>query len=67
MKKGKYSEAFASYIFIRVLTEGLNMIALDKPANLEEFFEWVEKLPVVKGVKGGKFLSSSWDTLPSTF
>ena len=48
-EKGKYSEAFASYIFIRVLTEGLNMIALDKPANLEEFFEWVEKLPVVKG------------------
>ncbi len=42
-------EAFISYVFIRILTEGLNMNSLNKPKNLEEFFEWIEDLPTVKG------------------
>jgi CRISPR-associated protein Csh1 len=42
-------EAFISYVFIRILTEGLNMNSLNKPKNLEEFFKWIEDLPTVKG------------------
>ena len=42
-------EAFISYVFIRILTEGLNMKSLNKPENLEEFFKWIEDLPTVKG------------------
>jgi CRISPR-associated protein Csh1 len=42
-------EAFISYVFIRILTEGLNMNSLNKPKNLEEFFKWIEELPTVKG------------------
>jgi CRISPR-associated protein Csh1 len=42
-------EAFISYVFIRILTEGLNMNSLNKPENLEEFFKWIEDLPTVKG------------------
>jgi CRISPR-associated protein, Csh1 family len=42
-------EAFVSYVFIRILTEGLNMKSLNKPENLEEFFKWIEDLPTVKG------------------
>jgi len=42
-------EAFISYVFIRILTEGLNMKSLNKPKNLEEFFKWIEELPTVKG------------------
>jgi CRISPR-associated protein Csh1 len=42
-------EAFVSYVFIRILTEGLNMNSLNKPENLEEFFNWIEDLPTVKG------------------
>jgi CRISPR-associated protein Csh1 len=42
-------EAFISYVFIRILTEGLNMKSLNKPKNLEEFFKWIEDLPTVKG------------------
>jgi CRISPR-associated protein Csh1 len=42
-------EAFISYVFIRILTEGLNMKSLNKPENLEEFFKWINELPTVKG------------------
>jgi len=42
-------EAFVSYVFIRILTEGLNMKSLNKPENLEEFFKWIDELPTVKG------------------
>jgi CRISPR-associated protein Csh1 len=42
-------EAFISYVFIRILTECLNMNSLNKPENLEEFFKWIEDLPTVKG------------------